>query len=73
MYFDDHGGPHFHVVDGGRRDKFYLESMEFEYGSLQQRKQRDVHRWARARQSELHQAWRQVMAHLPPDPIAPLD
>ena len=73
MYFDDHGGPHVHVIDGGRRDKFYLETMEFEHGSLQQRKQREVRRWARVRQPELRRAWRQVMDHVPPDPIRPLD
>ncbi|MYA00575.1 MAG: DUF4160 domain-containing protein [Chloroflexi bacterium] len=73
MYFEDHGGPHFHVIDGRRRDKFYLETMEFEYDRLQQRKQREILRWARVREAELHRAWQLVMDHKDPGRIAPLD
>ncbi|MDE2896656.1 MAG: DUF4160 domain-containing protein [Chloroflexota bacterium] len=73
MYFEDHGGPHFHVIDGRRRDKFYLETREFEPGRLQHRKQREILRRVDARDAELNRAWRLVMDYKDPGRIATLD
>ena len=73
MWTNDHGPAHVHVVDGRRKDKLYLERLQFEYGRLQPRQQREVLRWARVRHGELERAWRQASANQNPDPVAPLD
>ena len=73
IYGDDHGPPHFHAISGDDQVLIDIELVSVYRGRLQPRLEREVLRWADARQPELRDAWRRVQRHEPASRIAPLD
>ena len=73
IYGDDHGPPHFHAISGDDQVLIDIELVSVYRDELHPRLEREVLRWADARQPELRDAWRRVQRHEPASRIAPLD
>ncbi len=71
MWFADHNPPHFHAEYGEFVAEIHIRTLRVAKGHLPPRSMRRVLRWARENQSELLEAWDDVMAGRTPNRIAP--
>ena len=71
IYYNDHTPAHFHAKYGQYEMQVGLATLEVLNGYLPAAQRRVVIRWARLRQAELQDAWRQAQSSLPPGKIAP--
>ncbi|PZR66778.1 MAG: transcriptional regulator [Candidatus Dormiibacter spiritus] len=72
MYWKDHLPAHFHAQYGEHWAELTIVSGQVTQGLLPPRALRLVREWARLRQSELDQCWRQARERRQLDPIDPL-
>jgi len=73
MYRDEHNPPHFHALYGDDEISVRIDTVEIIAGRLPRRAERNVLRWAAARQSELSEDWRLSHTDEPLRRIDPLD
>jgi hypothetical protein len=67
-----HHHPHFHAYYQEFSAVFSLVPVELIAGELPRKQRRLVEAWAELHQAELTDAWRNLQAGQPPQPIAPL-
>jgi hypothetical protein len=73
MYFNDHSPPHFHAYYHGEGVVIDIETLTVLEGSLSNRALSLVKEWAAAHRDELNRNWNLARAHMPIDPIQPLE
>ena len=71
IYHNDHAPAHFHAKYGRYEMQVSLATLAILNGNLPAAQRRIIIRWARLRQTELQDAWRQAQSSLPPGKIAP--
>jgi hypothetical protein len=73
MYYDDHTPPHFHAIYGEQEAKVAIDTQQVIKGRVPLRALRLVLDWAEIHQYELRDNSIKAQAHVPLDPIAPLE
>ncbi len=73
VFHDDHGVPHFHAEDSGRRVKIAIRNLALLRGRLHPKKFGLLMSWASEHQEELLEAWERAQRGQAPGKIEPLD
>lgn len=69
MFYNDHPPPHFHIEYGDFKAKIAIGNREIIRGRLPSRVLARVSDWAVLHETELLDAWRRTMNHVPPRKI----
>ncbi len=60
MYFEDHGPPHFHVIEAEYEAKIDIMSLEILRGNIRARTYRKVKGWAEENRNFLLRKWEEL-------------
>lgn len=72
FFFRDHNPPHFHVVYGGYKAVFEIETLKIVEGKLPKKQALLVVQWAFLHREELIKAWNAARNEKVPEKIKPL-
>ncbi len=73
MFYRDHYPPHFHVERADEEAEIGVDPIMILEGTLSRTTRAKVFEWAAIHQAELRANWELARAHLPLNPIEPLD
>jgi len=69
FYYNNHNPPHFHVIYGGQKAVFRIDTLEMIEGKIPKAKTLLVVQWAFLHRSELIEGWNMAKKGLVPEKI----